>query len=67
MSSTTKIHPKIYKNCPECKSNKVVKNGHRNSTQRYKCKNCSFRFQTAKQANQKSSSLLDSYLLKNRV
>ena len=67
MSSEPKIHTKPYKNCPECKSNKIVKNGHKNSIQRFKCKSCGFRFQSRKQTSRKSSSLLNSYLLKNNL
>jgi transposase-like protein len=67
MSSEAKVYIKIYKKCPECKSNKIVKNGHKNTLQRYKCKNCGFRFQSGKQTSRKSSSLLDSYLFKNKA
>ena len=32
--------------CPKCKcQNNIVKNGHKNGTQRYKCKNCNNFFQ----------------------
>ena len=67
MSSEPKKYTKPYKNCTKCKSNNVVKNGHRNNIQRFKCKTCGFRFQSVKQTNRKSSSLLNSYLLKNKV
>ena len=67
MSSEPKIHTKPYKNCPKCKSNQIVKNGHKNSIQRFKCKSCGFRFQSGKQTSRKSSSLLNSYLLKNKA
>lgn len=71
MSSATKIYKKIYKNCPECKSNNIVKNGHRESDkgviQRYKCKNCNFRFQSNRQTSRRSNALLDLYFFKSLI
>jgi AcrR family transcriptional regulator/transcription elongation factor Elf1 len=38
-----KMHSKVMI-CPECKSEKVLKNGHRHGKQRYICKNCGRQF-----------------------
>ena len=67
MSSEVKIYTKPYKNCPECKSNKIVKNGSRKGVQRFKCKTCNYQFQSKRQTTRKTSKIAQDYLLKNRV
>jgi transposase-like protein len=67
MSSAIKIYPKPYKNCPECKSNKIVKNGNRNGVQRFKCKTCNYQFQSKRQTNRIAAKIAKDYLLKNNL
>ncbi len=67
MSSEPKIGTKVYKNCPECKSNKIVKNGNRNGVQRFKCKSCSYQFQSKRQTSRKASKIAQDYLFKNNL
>ena len=40
--NTNKMYQILNKNvkCPKCENINIVKNGHKNNTQRYKCKNC---------------------------
>ena len=67
MSSEVKIYSKPYKNCPECKSNKIVKNGNRNGVQRFKCKSCNYQFQSKKQKIRMASKIARDYLFKNNL
>lgn len=67
MSSKPKIYTKPYKNCPECKGNKIVKNGYRNDIQRFKCKTCNYQFQSKRQTKRKTSKITQDYLFKNNL
>lgn len=67
MSSDTKIYKKPYKNCPECQGNKIVKNGHRNGIQRFKCKSCNYQFQSKRQTSRIAGKIANDYLFKNNL
>jgi transposase-like protein len=67
MSSEPKIYTKPYKNCPECRSNKIVKNGYRNGVQRFKCKSCYYQFQSKRQTTRKARKIAQDYLFKNNL
>jgi transposase-like protein len=60
---------KSSKNCPKCGSNSISKNGFRGSVknpiQRFKCQECSYRFQPSKRPTQKATKLANDYLFKN--
>lgn len=52
-------------NCPNCKSYEKVKDGIVKSRQRYKCKNCNFRYTTQDRSTEKNflkRSALELYL-----
>jgi transposase-like protein len=66
-----KVVKKPLKNCPNCGSNSISKNGFRgnlkNLIQRFKCKECSHRFQPSKRPTQKAAKLAHEYLFKNSL
>ena len=56
-----------YKNCPKCKSNKVVKNGFQTGRIVYKCKNCSKKFQNKKINSRQYSSTINQPTFKKTI
>ena len=56
-----------HKNCPSCGSNSISKNGHRNKAQRYKCKECSYRFESSRRVGFQAKKLMSDYLFKNSL
>lgn len=60
-----KLVKKPSKNCPKCGSNSISKNGLRDKVQRFKCTECSHRFQPSKRPTKKATQLVKNYLFKN--
>ena len=58
--------PRI-KYCPECKSDKVVKKGMRNRVQKYHCNACLKWFQSGRQSNLKTVSIVDQLTFKKTI
>jgi transposase-like protein len=57
--------PINHKNCPTCGSNSIIKHGKQTGLQRYKCKDCDFRFQSSRRQAQSVNNLAHKYLFKN--
>ena len=53
-----------YKNCPECKSNKIVKNGFQSKKRRYRCKDCGKNFKSKSQSSRKNNSVMELLIVK---
>jgi transposase-like protein len=56
-----------YKNCPDCGSNQVIKNGSQYGRKRYKCKNCSRQFQNKKVISRKVSAIINQLTFKKTI
>jgi transposase-like protein len=56
-----------YKNCPQCNSNKVVKNGFQYGRRRYKCKECGKQFQNKKVVSREHSVILETLVSKKNL
>jgi len=56
-----------YKNCPKCSSNKIVKIGFQSGRRRFKCKNCSKKFQSEKQRYRQNESVIDQLTFKKTI
>ena len=57
-----------HKNCPSCGSKLISKNGFQNlpiRVQRYKCKECSYRFESSHRVSFQAKKLMSDYLFKN--
>ena len=57
----------VYKICPNCSSNLVVKNGFQSKRQVYKCKTCGKKFQSKRQPNRKTISIVDKLTFKKTI
>lgn len=62
-----KVVKRASKNCPNCGSSSISKNGHRNKIQRYKCRECNTQFQSSLRASFQNKKLLNDYLFKNSL
>lgn len=56
-----------YKKCPRCSSNQIVKQGFQYGRRRFKCKNCSKRFQSKKQNSRKINSIVKQLTFKKTI
>jgi transposase-like protein len=56
-----------YKNCPDCSSNQVVRNGFQSNRRVFKCKNCGRKFQSKSQKDRKFSSIVNDLTFKKNV
>ncbi len=57
----------IYKNCPNCNSNQIIKNGFQSGRRVYKCKNCLKKFQNKKIVSRKNTSILNQLTFKKTI
>lgn len=57
----------VYKKCPSCSSNNIVKNGFQSKRQVFKCKNCGKRFQSKSQKNRRSRSAIHHLTFKKTI
>ena len=60
--------PINHKNCPSCGSNLISKNGFQNlpfRIQRYKCKECKYRFESSRRVSFQAKKLMSEYFFKN--
>jgi len=56
-----------YKNCPKCKSNKIVKIGFQSGRRRFKCKDCNKKFQSEKQKSRQKDSTINQLTFKKTI
>lgn len=56
-----------YKNCPDCSSNKIVKNGFQSKRRLFKCNNCNKKFQSKPQKHRKTNSVVDQLTFKKTI
>jgi transposase-like protein len=56
-----------YKNCPNCGSNKIIKNGFQSGRRVFKCKNCNKKFQPKRQTNKLNLKILNSLTFKKNA
>ena len=54
----------VYKNCPNCSSNQVVKNGFQSNRRVYKCKDCNKKFQSKPQKSRRINSIVNALTFK---